>query len=133
MRTFTLHLQSATQYERVEGVTSFVAEDASGSFGIRAGHERMMTALAYGLARYALAGDRWEYVAAPGGLLYFVANELWFSTRRYLRSADYLAIGGAIAAQLAAQEQEARSIRENLYRLEQEMLRRLWEMERPRR
>ena len=52
MNTFSLHLQSATQYEHIEGVSSFVGEDESGSFGIRAHHERMTTALSYGLARY---------------------------------------------------------------------------------
>jgi len=35
MKTFVMHLQSATQYERIENVASFVGEDGSGSFGIR--------------------------------------------------------------------------------------------------
>jgi len=43
--TFTLHLRDASQYERIEGVESFVGRDESGSFGILAGHARMMTAL----------------------------------------------------------------------------------------
>ena len=31
MRTFTLHLEGAAQYERIEGVTSFIGEDETGS------------------------------------------------------------------------------------------------------
>ena len=38
MNTFLVHLQSATQYERIENVVSFIAEDDSGSFGILPGH-----------------------------------------------------------------------------------------------
>ncbi|MDE2118991.1 MAG: F0F1 ATP synthase subunit epsilon, partial [Betaproteobacteria bacterium] len=71
MRTFTMHVQSATQYEHIEGVTSFVGEDESGSFGIRARHARMMTALSYGLARYQLQDSSWHYLAFPRGILYF--------------------------------------------------------------
>jgi F-type H+-transporting ATPase subunit epsilon len=43
MNTFVMHLQSATQYERINGVVSFVGEDESGSFGILAGHASMVT------------------------------------------------------------------------------------------
>ena len=37
MKAFTLRLQDATHAEEITGVTSFVGEDASGSFGILAG------------------------------------------------------------------------------------------------
>src|SRR3989339_300760 len=81
MRVFTMHLQSATQYERIENVASFVGEDESGSLGIRARHARMMTALTYGLARYQLRDGGWRYLAFPRGILYFVNNALYISTR----------------------------------------------------
>ncbi|MCZ7653779.1 MAG: hypothetical protein M5R42_05105 [Rhodocyclaceae bacterium] len=48
MTAFDMHLYGATQHEHVERVTSFVGEDASGTFGIQARHGRMMTVLAYG-------------------------------------------------------------------------------------
>lgn len=128
MRTLSLHLQSATQYELIEGVTSFVGEDESGSFGIRARHERMMTTLNYGLARYQLQPGVWRYLAFPGGLLYFVDNVLYISTRRFLHDADYQRISAGILEQLLKEEDELRSIKESLHRLEQEMFRRLWQM-----
>ena len=82
MNTFILHLQSATQYERIENVASFVGEDDSGSFGVLAGHARMMTSLVFGLARFRTPGADWEFLALPGALLYFVDNQLHINTRR---------------------------------------------------
>ena len=128
MRTFAMHVQSATQYERIEGVTSFVGEDESGSFGIRARHERMATALSYGLARYQLQPGIWRYLAFPGGILYFVNNELHISTRRFLHDEDYERISAGLLEQLLKEEDELRAIKESLHRLEQEMFRRLWQM-----
>lgn len=128
MRTFAMHVQSATQYERIEGVTSFVGEDDSGSFGILARHGRMMTALSYGLARYQSQQGVWRYLALPGGILYFVDNALYISTRRFLHDADYERISTGLLEQLLKEEEELRVIKESLYRLEQEMFRRLWQM-----
>ena len=128
MKTFAMHVQSATQYECIEGVTSFVGEDESGSFGIRARHERMATALSYGLARYQLQPGIWRYLAFPGGILYFVSNELHISTRRFLHDEDYERISAGLLEQLLKEEEELRAIKESLHRLEQEMFRRLWQM-----
>ncbi|HEU0282853.1 MAG TPA: hypothetical protein VFQ99_03650 [Gallionella sp.] len=123
-----MHLQSATQYERIENVASFVGEDESGSFGIRARHERMMTALTYGLARYRLQDNSLRYLAFPRGILYFAGNALYISTRRFLHDADYQRISAGLLEQLLKEEEELRTIKESLYRLEQEMFRRLWQM-----
>lgn len=128
MKTFALHVQSATQYELIEDVTSFVGEDESGSFGIRARHARMMTALGYGLARYQLKDSSWYYLAFPRAILYFVDNALYISTRRFLHDADYHRISKGLLEQLLKEEEELRGIKESLYRLEQEMFRRLWQM-----
>lgn len=126
MRTFTLHLQDATHHERVDGVESFVGRDPSGSFGLLAGHERFMTALVFGLARFRCAGGDWEYLAVPGALVYFLDDALFLSTRRYLRDPSYQRISGLLLEQLAAEEQDLAAVRESLHRLEREMLRRLW-------
>ena len=130
LRTFVLHLQSAARYDRVEGVASFVGQDESGSFGIQAGHGRLIATLAYGLARYRGETGGWTYLAMPGAVLYFVAGELFVTTRRYFTDTDYQAISTALVEKLLAEETELRGIKENLSRLEQEMVRRLWQMER---
>jgi len=128
VKTFTLHLQDATHSERLDGVESFVGRDASGSFGLLAGHERFMTALVFGLARFRVAGGGWEYLAVPGALVYFIDDALYLSTRRYLRDPSYQRISTLLMEQLAAEEQGLAEIQESLHRLESEMLRRLWEL-----
>jgi F-type H+-transporting ATPase subunit epsilon len=127
---FTLLLQSAGQHERIEGVTSFVGEDDTGSFGILPGHARMIAVLTYGLARFRAGPEPWVYVALPGGVLYFVRNELRISTRRYFKDSDYRRISGGLLDRLLGEEEEIRATRESVYRLEQEMFRRLREMAR---
>ena len=132
MNQFVLHLQSATQYERIEKVTAFIGQDASGSFGIMAGHERMMTPLLFGLARFRTADDEWQFIALPGALLYFTDNELFLNTRRYLRDRDSTRITLALDEQLRAEEASLHQVKESLRRLEEEMFKRLWKLGRGR-
>jgi F-type H+-transporting ATPase subunit epsilon len=126
MNTFVMHLQSATQYECVERVISFGGEDESGSFGILAGHARMMTLLSFGLARFRVIDQDWEFLALPGGLAYFVNRQLYLSTRRYLRGKDYEHLSVALRQELLAEEEALREMKQSVRRLEEEMFRRLW-------
>jgi len=130
MSGFVLHLQGATQYERVEGVRSFVGEDASGAFGILPGHARFMTSLLFGLARFRTGEGAWQFLALPGALLYFSDNALYLCVRRYLRDPDYARISAALEQQLLAEEQDLRGMKDSLRRMEEGMLRRLWQMRR---
>jgi F-type H+-transporting ATPase subunit epsilon len=127
---FTLHLQSAARYERVEGVASFVGLDASGSFGILARRARFMTVLEYGLARFRTADDSWHYLACPGAVLHFVNDELFLNTRRYLRDDDYGLVSSLLAGQLAQEEEALTAVKNHLQRLEQELFRRLRTLDR---
>lgn len=130
MATLVLHLQSATQYERVDNIASFVGEDDSGSFGVWPGHARMMTVLTTGLARFRTVAGAWEYLAVPGAVVYCRDNELRLCTRRYLRDADFERIGTALRDQLMAEEQALEQVKHRLRRLEEEMLKRIWMMRR---
>jgi F-type H+-transporting ATPase subunit epsilon len=130
MSRFTLHLQAATQYERIDVVVSFVGMDRSGAFGLLAGHERMITALRFGLAQFRLDDGGRQYLALPGGVLYFVNNELFISTRQYLRDSDYRRIADALEAQLVSEEANLQTMKDSLRRLEEEMFKRLWKMAR---
>lgn len=132
MTQFVAHLQSATQYERIERVTMFVGEDASGSFGILAGHHRMMTPLQFGLARFRQDDGDWQFLALPGGLLYFVGNELFLNTRHYLHDRDCAKITKALEEQLRREEASLRELKDSLHRLEEEMFKRLWKLGRGR-
>ncbi len=127
MNTFTLQLQDASRSERITGVTSFVGEDSTGAFGILAGHSRMMSSLNIGLARFRIGEGAWQYLALPGAVLYFRDNVLTLSTRRYLLDNDYTRISQALQQQLLAEEEKLRSLKESLHRMEQEVLKTLWE------
>jgi F-type H+-transporting ATPase subunit epsilon len=130
MSRFTLHVQAATQYERIDDVVSFVGTDGSGSFGLLAGHERMITTLRFGLAQFRSADGGRQYLALPGAVLYFVNNELFINTRQYLRDSDYRRIADALEAQLVNEEANLQTMKNSLRRLEEEMFKRLWKMAR---
>jgi F-type H+-transporting ATPase subunit epsilon len=123
--SFSVHLLAADRYERIDGAVSFVGEDKSGSFGLLARHERFMTVLDFGLARITLADGSRQYLGLPGGLAYFIGNELRISTRRYLRDTDVERITQALTRELLEEEQALQLTRRKLHRLEAEMLRRL--------
>lgn len=130
MNTFTLHLYAGDHGERIDEVTSFVGEDASGSFGILPRHARFMTVAIFGLARFSRADGSREYLGLPGAVLYFVDNALYLSTRRYLRDSDAQRIAAALAGEFAREERWLDETRRKLQRLEAEMLRRLVDLER---
>ena len=128
MNTFTLRLQDATRSRDIDGITSFVGEDDSGSFGILAGHARTMTVLAIGLARFRVGEGNWTYLAVPGGVLYFHNDVLTLSTRRYFIDDDYMRISEDLQKQLLVEEQQLYSMKNSLHKMEHEVLKRLWEM-----
>ena len=128
MNTFTLRVQDAQQSQDIAGVTSFVGEDASGSFGILAGHTRTMTALVIGLARFRVGDGGFRYLAMPGAILYFNDGILTLSTRHYLLDEDYTRISQALQQQLLAEEEKLRDMRESLHQMEEALLRSLWDL-----
>jgi F-type H+-transporting ATPase subunit epsilon len=128
MKPFTLKLQDATRTEEITNVTSFVGEDTSGSFGILAGHARIMTSLTIGLARFRIGESIWKYLALPGAVLYFHDNALTLCTRHYLLDDDYDRISQALQQQLLAEEEKLHTMKESLHHMEEEILKRLWEL-----
>jgi len=132
VNTFSLKLQDATRAEEINGVSSFVGEDDSGSFGILAGHARLMTTLVIGLARYRVGDGAWQYLALPGAVLYFDRDLLTLCTRHYLQDADYTKISNALQQELLAEEEMLHSVKESLQRMEEDVLKRLWKISRGR-
>ena len=128
MSAITLLLLSSTEKNEVTGVTSFVGEDASGIFGILPGRSRMMTSLVFGLARFRVGNEPWQYLALPGALLYFVDNRLQICTHRYLIDADYDHISALLQEQLLAEEEGLKTMRRSLHRMEEQIMRRLWDL-----
>lgn len=130
MNTFTLQLASATRREDIAGVTSFVGSDASGQFGILASHARVITVLGYGLARYRIGSEDWRWLALPGAVLRFHDNHLSIVTRRCVHGTDYERISDALDDELRGEERRLGALKDHLERLEREMLRKLWQVER---
>ena len=128
MNGFTLILRDSSAVTRIENVGSFVGEDASGSFGLLPGHARFMTCLELGLARFRCREGDWQYLALPGGVLYFRDNILNLCTRRYFIDADYGRIIEVLTRQLLAEEESLRDVKKSLAQLEQEVMRRLWRL-----
>ena len=130
MTSFTLTVQDSLHADQFAGVTSFVGTDASGSFGILPGHARFVTVLGVGLARFRAEDAPWTYLALPGAVVYFDNNRLTLSTRRYLVGDDYTQISAALAEQLVVEEQELKAVKESLHNMEEQILKRLWNVER---
>ena len=128
--SFSLHLHSAARSERIDGVTSFIGQDESGSFGILPGRAPFMTILGYGLARFRIANEAWQFLACPGAVLTFGEGRLAVNTRRYLRNDSYDEIAEQIESQLADEERSLQAVKDNLQKLEQELIRRLYELNR---
>ena len=128
MTGFTLLLQDNTHAEKIAGVTMFVGEDNTGSFGILANHTRMMTVLVMGLSRFRVADQDWQYIATPGALVYFYNNQLVLSTRHFLIDDDYTRISSALEQQLLEEESQLQLQKKSLRRMEETVLKRLWEI-----
>ncbi len=128
MKTFQLHLMSPKREERIEGVVSFTGRDLSGSFNILANASRRVTALVFGLAQYRTEGGKTEYLALPGGLLYFLQNELRLSTSNYARDSKYEAITAALEKEVQAEEREILETKRSIHRLDEEILKRMLHM-----
>jgi F-type H+-transporting ATPase subunit epsilon len=128
MTTFALTLQSPMLSQRIDGVTSLVARDRSGSFGVLAGHARMITLVEAGLLRFRCGGDTWEYAACAGGVLYVRGAEAVVCTSRFVTGTDYSRLTDTLEAQLRAERESLKSQRSHVARIEEEMMRRLWRL-----
>jgi F-type H+-transporting ATPase subunit epsilon len=134
-KTLKLTLLDGRAIERINQVTSLVAEDASGQFGVRPGHAAFVTMLEPGLFRWRTASrPAWFFGACTGGLL--SCATLQGSTEVRIVSGRFLQ--GAAAEPLIAQldgllrdECGLRlSTRESTLRLEIAFVRRMQELSR---
>lgn len=128
MTSFNLLMQDTTHSQHYEGVTSFVGEDDSGSFGIIANHTRMMATLVMGLARFRLSDQSWHYIATPGALLYFYNNQLILSTRHFFIDNDYMRISRTLEEQLLQEENKLVKQKQSLRHMEEVVFKRLWDI-----
>ncbi len=132
MKHFDLQLYSARRQEKFELVSAFRGRDASGSFGLLAGHARFMSALEFGLAQFRCSDAPWQYIALPGALARFADNHLTLICRRYVIDSNYEHIRQVLEEELQREEESLRGLRGSLHTMEQQMLSRLWDLGRQR-
>jgi F-type H+-transporting ATPase subunit epsilon len=127
VRTFAIELSSQERHERIEDAISFVGADGSGSFGILAKREPLATTLSSGLCsfRTATGTDAPQYVAVPGGVLYFTGSVLHICARLYLRDNDPERIIKCLTDQIRTEEESSQSMHALLKELDRELMRRL--------
>lgn len=130
MKTFSIRLMSMTRSESIPDAVRFTGRDAAGSFGILANASRRMTVLAFGLAHFENAAGKTEYLALPGGLLYFSGNELRIATTNFIRSSALEEISAALDRELQREESALRETKQSLHRLDEEILKRMYELRR---
>lgn len=128
MTPFKLLLMDYTRTVEVNHVSSFVATDASGGFGIQAGHETFITALQPGLARYKTEGDHWHYLAQPGATLWFHSNQLELITTQLVLSDNRQELLQLLETRWQQESETQSSTQRNVTQMEQALARKIWEM-----
>lgn len=128
MNCFALDLLDSHGADRFTAVRCFVAADASGSFGLLAGHEPMVAALRYGLARFEDAEGIWRYAALPGGILRFAADRLTVTTVHYFLGTERGTLLERLAAEMARADSDIARSRATLAEIEHSLVRRLGEL-----
>jgi len=127
--TFALILLDGTTAVRVDGVTSLVAADDSGQFGIQPGHAPLVSVLEPGLFRYRVRPQEWTYAACAGGLLRCSRNggatQVQIVSRRFVRDEQPLRLQARLDALLAAEATLRVSTRDSRDRIEQALQDRL--------
>ena len=125
MNAFTVEIAAEDASETIEGVESFVGVDESGSFGILAGREPLVTALGWGLCRLRTVDGAIKFLALPGGILSFENDVLRLATQHYFLAAESGTILQQLDARMRSELQDRRAMREMLHNLDRELLRRL--------
>lgn len=123
--SFTLTLITPVKREQIDDVISFVAKDASGSFGILANAFRRITALSFGMASLSRSDGTTEYLALPGGVLTFSRNVMRIATTSFVRSRNRDDITSALETKIRTEEEGISEIKRSLHQLDEEILKHL--------
>ena len=127
MNTMTLQLLDGVSELRLEGITSLVAEDATGQFGLRPGHEPLVTVLVAGLIRCRLADGSPHFLACTGGLLRCRDNMLQIVSARFLSAERDDQLTQQLDALLHREQGERTAERQSRAEMERALMKRLRE------
>lgn len=129
MRTMRVRLLDNESLEEMDDVVLIAAHDGSGGFSILPGHIPFMTMLDSGLVRIRHQDGREDYLGQPGGLLEVTRDAVSITTRRLFRERDAAALEQQMQVNLELEESRLRATRATLKHMEDEVLRRIFEME----
>lgn len=116
----------------VDGVTHVRAEDATGSFGIRPGHDAFLTVLAVSVVSWRDAAGAERHVAVRGGLLTVRGGDTVQIATRDAAGEDTLQrLGDAVLDRFRADEDAERAARLSTSRLQLALARHLTRYLRP--
>jgi F-type H+-transporting ATPase subunit epsilon len=128
MKTFALDLYDSSNAEHFDGVRQFIGADESGSFGVLAGHEKLVAVLRYGLARFEDAAGNWHYLSMPGGVLHYQDNRMSITSVRYFLGDDRTKICDQLADEMKQADSEVHTAHATLSEIEHALMRRLGEL-----
>ncbi|MBE2259826.1 MAG: F0F1 ATP synthase subunit epsilon [Candidatus Accumulibacter sp.] len=128
MNGFALHLHDSHGSDHFDDVVQFIAADGSGSFGVLAGHARMVAVLRYGLARFVDGHGHWRYLALPGGVLNCTGGRVSLATVRYFLGDERATICRQLADEMARTDSDVHTSRTTLTEIEHALLRRLGDL-----
>jgi F-type H+-transporting ATPase subunit epsilon len=106
-------------------VTAVQAGDATGRFGLRAGHEPFVTALSPSLLVYTDEEGRERYAALDGGVLLLEGNLVSVVTREAVLADRLEDVAKQAAAILDIRQQEERRARDEFHELQTALVKQL--------
>jgi F-type H+-transporting ATPase subunit epsilon len=127
--TFDARIITPSQVEKIEKISFFRGEDASGSFGLLPRHTEFLTILEPAIAIAVIDGNE-EYFAFNGGILTFKKNALTITTKEFVRSGDVGELRERIERAFRQQREQESHFHMNMANLEKAFFKRLIELER---
>jgi len=110
-------------------VVAFQAEDASGRFGIRPGHENLLTVLVPCVVRFRAEDGQESFAAIDGGVLLLEGGRISVATRDAVVAERLDEVADKAAAMLFARKDKEQAARAGFGELESSLLRELRQAE----
>ncbi|MCC2616858.1 hypothetical protein LJ739_11450 [Aestuariibacter halophilus] len=129
-QAYTLRIYAAYGDETVHNVSAFIADDDSGRFCLLPGHADFMTVLSVGMATLRFVNGDTDYLATPGGLLHCRQRSLTLHTHQYWRGREHTKMVEQLRFHFSQTEDSLYHSKSNLERIEQSMMRHMFDMER---
>jgi len=127
MKSITVSLLDGRSEQRLEGVTSVLAADDSGQFGILPGHEPLVTAIIAGLIRCRHADGSMRHLACTGGILNCRNDQVQIVSARFLVGEHEEELAAELDRLLSAEHEEHLATQQSRVQVERALLKRLRE------